>query len=50
MNGPVPTCPDCGLPHDPRPCATEGAQCACCAALFAGPAERAEFCRRTEAQ
>jgi hypothetical protein len=30
----LPTCPECGNGHDPRPCARVGAACDCCRAMF----------------
>lgn len=46
----VPTCPDCGTEHDPRPCAVEGASCDCCSALYAGQDQRAEAAEALDAE
>lgn len=41
-------CPDCGLPHDPRACAADGAACDCCAAMYQGWDERHADARRLD--
>lgn len=45
----VPTCPDCGFVHDPRPCALVAAMCGCCEALYPSQDARAEACEALDA-